>query len=58
MINRDRALMVDDDSFTLDLIADTSAMEERLPPGTGLILGVLISVFPWLILGIVVAVLL
>ena len=50
--------MVDDDSFTLDLIADTSAMEERLPPGTGLILGVLISVFPWLILGIVVAVLL
>ena len=58
MINRDRVLIVDDDNFTLDLIADTPAMEERLPPGTGLILGLLISVFPWLILGIAVAVLL
>jgi hypothetical protein len=58
MINRDRALIVDDDCSTLNLIADTFAVKEHLNPGTGLMWGFLISVFIWFILGIVLAVLL
>ena len=58
MNNQDSVLIVDDDSFALDLIADTFAKRERLYPGTGLIWGLLISVFLWLILGIISAVLL
>jgi|APFre7841882724_1041349.scaffolds.fasta_scaffold39532_2 hypothetical protein len=58
MNNQDSVLIVDDDSFTLDLIADTVAKRERLYSGTGLIWGLLISVFLWLILGIISAVLL
>ena len=58
MTNQDSLLIVDDDSFALDLIADTFAEGERLYPGTGLIWGLLISVFLWLILGIISAVLL
>jgi len=58
MNNQDSVLIVDDDSFTLDLIADTFAKRERLYPGTGFIWGLLISVFLWLILGIISAVLL
>jgi hypothetical protein len=57
MNNQDSVLIVDDDSFTLDLIADTFAKRERLYAGTGLIWGLLISVFLWLILGIIAAVL-
>ncbi len=58
MINRDRVLIVDDDRSTLNLIADTFAVKERLNTGTGLLWGFLISVFLWLILGIIAAVLL
>ena len=58
MTNQDSLLIVDDDSFAMDLIADTFAKREPLYPGTGLIWGLLISVFLWLILGIISAVLL
>jgi hypothetical protein len=58
MVNRDRALIVDDDSSALDLTEYSFAMEERLAPATGLILGLLTSVLLWLILGVVLAVLL
>jgi hypothetical protein len=58
MNNKDSVLIVDDDSFTLDLIADTHAKRERLYLGTGLIWGLLISIFLWIILGIISAVLL
>jgi len=58
MNNQDSVLIVDDDSFTMDLIADTLAKRERPYVGTGLIWGLLISIFLWIILGIISAVLL
>jgi hypothetical protein len=57
MINQDRVLIDNDGRSTLDLIADF-AMKERHNAGAGLIWGFLISVFLWLILGSVFAVLL
>jgi len=53
MNNQDSVLIVDDDNITQDLIEDIFAKRERLYPGMGLIWGLLISIFLWLILGII-----